>query len=130
MRFAAFVAVVCPGLLLLATASAHGPGDVGHAGGGRPNFAGGPGGGNGFKPGKFEGGPGLADKLKAVQNDGDGKSDKHDFAGLHPNAAHALKTAAGNNSSPPLGNLTGQGGGPGLAHHAGELIGFLEMAKN
>src|SRR5438270_376853 len=119
MRFAAFAAIVCPGLLLLATASAsaHGPSDVGHAGGGRPNFAGGPGGANGFKPGKFEGGPGLADKLKAVQNtDGDGKSDKHDFAELHPNAVHALKAAAGNHTTPLPGNLTGQGGGPGLAH--------------
>ncbi len=130
MRFAA---IFCSGLLIItATASAHGPGD--HSGGGHPNLAGGTSGGNGLKPAKFEGGPG--DKLKASHNaDGDGKSNKPDFAGLHPNAAHVLKAAAGNaaagnNATPFINNLTGQGGAPLLAHHAGELLGFLEMAKN
>src|SRR5437016_97321 len=109
MRFAS---IVCPALLLLTTASvnAHGPGEFGHAGGGRPNFAGGTTTGPGAKPGKFEGGPGFGDKLKAIHNtDGDGKADNSDFAGLHPNAVHALKAAVGSNTTPLTGKFTGQG---------------------
>ena len=129
MRFAA---IVCPALLLFAitTVNAHGPGESGHPGNGHPNVAGGPSGGSGFKPGNSEGAPGLADKLKSIHADGGGKASKPDFAGLHPSAAGALKSAAGNHATPLLGNLAGQGGGAGLAHHAGELLGFLEMAKN
>ena len=129
MRFAA---IVCPALLLFAatTVNAHGPRESGHPGGGHPNLAGGPGGGSGFKPGNSGGPTGLADKVKAIHADGGGKTGKPDFAGLHPSAAGALKAGIGNNATPLLGNLAGQGGGAGLAHHAGELLGFLEMAKN
>ena len=129
MRFAA---IVCPALLLFAatTVNAHGPRESGHPGGGHPNVAGGPGGGSGFKPGNSEGATGLADKVKAIHADGGGKTGKPNFAGLHPSAAGALKAGIGNNATPLLGNLAGQGGGAGLAHHAGELLGFLEMAKN
>lgn len=130
MRFAA---LVCPALLILAvaTARAHGPGNAAHPGGGHPSFAGVPGGGNGFKPGKFEGGPGFGDTLNALQNSsGNGKAGNPNFAELHPNAAGALKAAAANNATPLLANLATQGGGPAMAHHAAELLGFLEMAKN
>jgi hypothetical protein len=144
MRFVAVAAFVFSGLFFLVTttASARGPGDANHAGGNHPNLAGGSSAGSGFKPGRFEGGPGSGDKLKALQNtDSNGNSDQPNLAELHPHTAGALRFAAGNSGAgtnnlnhatngfmPLNNNFAGQGGG--LAHHAGELLGFLEMAKN
>src|SRR5438874_554741 len=119
MRFAA---VVCTGLLLLATSGAS---------------ARGPGGGPGSKPGKSEGGSGLAERLKANQNgDAVGKADKLELAELHPTAARALNATGSLNpatagATPLAGKLAmAQGGGQGYGHQLGEIIGFLEMAKH
>jgi len=127
MRFAV---LVCSGLVLLATTSANarGPGD--HGPGNHPNVAGSPRGANGFKPTRPDTGPGSGGRLPALQNTGgDGNAFKPNFADLHPQAASALNNATGNLNT-PLGNVPGSGNLPALAHHAGELFSFLEMAKN
>ncbi len=148
MRSAAIAALIYSGIPLLVTtsANAHGPGD--HVGG-HISSAAAPGGAGGSNPGKVERAPASHDHLNAhhITNTG-GKSDKPDFAGLHPNSTHDQNIAAGNsglrtnglnqaainhstNGFMPLNNnLASQGGLPAFAHHAGELLSFLEMAQN
>src|SRR5438552_10893496 len=107
MRFPLCVATVCVAFLFAYTShvDARGPGGpagFGHGGpgGGRPNFAGGPGAKGDFHPGAFEGKP---------TGNPVGKDDKTDVSTLHPNSPAGLNAAGGNpatgGSIPPAGKI-------------------------